>query len=97
MRVVFMLLGYEPNIICLNGDCIFIMPPCVALCASHIDNQQRLSLLKCSIDSMLNQTHPVPIWISISTPWDSLDITYQDIPNLHIFIHTNEKYIFNSY
>ena len=67
------------------------MIPCIALCASHIDSPQRLQLLKCSIDSMLNQKERVPIWISISTPADSLDIYYEDIPDFHIFIHTNTK------
>lgn len=67
------------------------MIPCIALCASHVDSPQRLNLLKCSIDSMLNQNHKVPIWISISTLEDTLDIYYENIPDFHIFVHTNTK------
>lgn len=70
---------------------LLFMPPCVALCASHIDNPERLSLLKCSIDSMLNQVTRVPIWISISTPWESLDLSYQNIPDFHLFFHSQKK------
>ena len=46
------------------------MIPCIGLCASHIDNLARLELLKCSIDSMIKQSKKIPLWISISTPWE---------------------------
>ena len=68
------------------------MIPCIGLCASHIDNEVRLELLKCSIDSMLNQSKRIPLWISISTPWDSLDISIEYPPYVHIFIHTKKQF-----
>lgn len=68
------------------------MIPCIGLCASHIDNLARLELLKCSIDSMIKQSKKIPLWISISTPWDSLDLDLSYPPYIHIFIHTKKQF-----
>lgn len=62
--------------------------PCVVLCASKIDSIQRLNLLSCMIQSLLKQTHPLPIWMSIS---NSLGINLEAcLPrnrDLHIHVH----------
>lgn len=67
------------------------MIPCVVFCASHIKNQQQLELLKCTIESILNQSTKVSMWISISTRMSSLDIPYIDEPFVHIFPHYQKR------
>jgi|UniRef100_A0A6C0BEX0 hypothetical protein len=60
----------------------------VVLCASHIATPDRILSLKTQIQSIMAQTHPVPMYVSISgiIPFD-----IKPTPILHIYHHPTQK------
>lgn len=68
----------------------------VVLCASHLDSPKRILFLKAQIKSIMEQTHKVPMYISISG-YNFNDNEFKNNQLLHIYYHDVKKSQFEHY